>query len=141
MSISSISSSNLLDTTLSTILTAATASTTSTAPSSSSSTGGTSALDKLAQDLADLLKQLAAGDVAASKTDLQKLQADAKAQIEASTTTGATSATSSPSAFSNLLTDLAKSLSTGDTSGALTSLTSFLLGAGQTSGNLLDTTA
>ena len=152
MSISALSTTSLLESQLLEELTdatttaqsssttaASTGSTSSTSSASFESAADTSSQSKLTRDLATLLKDLFAGNVSGSKTDLAQVQKDLKA--DQGSVSAATTSSSEVSPLDKLLSDISTSLSTGNTSGALTDLASFLVQSGQSSGNLVNTQA
>jgi len=117
LSISPISPASLLNSSLATALATSaqqTSSASTTTPASSLLTNPSSnPADVLTQDVVNLLKALASGDVSGAKTDLAKFKTDLKAQ-QATTTS------------SNLVQDttsLLKDLSSGNASAAKTDVT------------------
>jgi hypothetical protein len=144
MSISAVSSSalaqietNLLADLTGTSSTASTASTTATTDSST-----TTATTQLTTDMASLLKDLASGNVSESKTAIAKVQQDLKLQTASADTTDTSSSTSTSSPLDTLLTQIASSLtSTNSTAGSLQDLASYLIQNGQGTGTVVNTTA
>ena len=120
MSISTLTSASLLDDSLTTALTksanqtsAKTASTFSAATTRKSSTSGSSSgssPDLLTQDIINLLKDLAFGDVSGAKNDLVKFKTDLKAQ----------SASVTSNSLAKDATALIKDLASGNSSAAKT---------------------
>jgi hypothetical protein len=123
MSISNLTSASLLDDSLSTGLTtgthqaaaknASTFNTTSPARSGTSGNTSISSPDVLTQDVINLLKALAYGDLSGAKSDLAKFKTDLKSQTP----------TSSPDNLAGDVTSLLKDLATGNNSSAKTDLT------------------
>ena len=124
MSISNLTSASLLDDSLSTGLTtgtrqtaaknASTLSSTSTAKSGAASSGtSTGSPDVLTQDVINLLKALAYGDLSGAKSDLAKFKTDLKSQTPASTQDN----------LAGDVTLLLKDLATGNNSAAKTDAT------------------
>ena len=124
MSISNLTSASLLDDSLSTGLTTgtrqtaakngSTLSTTSTAKSGAASSGtSTGSPDVLTQDVINLLKALAYGDLSGARSDLAKFKTDLKSQTPASTQDN----------LAGDVTLLLKDLATGNNSAAKTDAT------------------
>ena len=124
MSISNLTSASLLDDSLSTGLTtgtrqtaaknASTLSSTSTDKSGAASSGtSTGSPDVLTQDVINLLKALAYGDLSGAKSDLAKFKTDLKSQTPASTQDN----------LAGDVTLLLKDLATGNNSAAKTDAT------------------
>ena len=123
MSISNLTSASLLDDSLSTGLTtgtrqtaaknASTLSATSTARSAASGTTSTGSPDVLTQDVINLLKALAFGDLSGAKSDLAKFKTDLKSQTP----------TSTPDSLAGDVTLLLKDLASGNNSAAKTDVT------------------
>ena len=123
--------------------TSATASTTSTSSTASTTAADptTTATATLTKDLAALLKDLASGNVADSKTAIAKVQQDLKAQTTSDPNSSSTS-TSSTSPLDTLFNQISASLnSTSSTSGSLQDLATYLIQNGQGTGNVVNTTA
>jgi hypothetical protein len=123
VSISNLTSASLLDDSLSTGLTtgtrqsaaknASTLSTTSTARSAASGSTSTGSPDVLTQDVINLLKALAYGDLSGARNDLAKFKTDLKSQTP----------TSTPDNLAGDVTLLLKDLATGNNSAAKTDIT------------------
>ena len=139
MSLSAVSPSSLsqIETTLLAELTSASyTNSNASAVSSTSDPSATSSTTQLTKDLASLLKDLASGNVDESKTAISKVQQDLK------TPTTADASTTSSSPLNNLLSQIAGSLnSTNSTSGSLQDLATYLIQNGQGTGNVVNTTA
>lgn len=128
MSISNLTSASLLDDSLSTGLAtgtrqaaaknASTLNTTSTGRSAASGSTSLNSPDVITQDVINLLKALAFGDLSGAKTDLAKFKTDLKSQA-------------TPAAPDNLagdVTSLLKDLATGNNSAAKTDVTNLTAG-------------
>jgi hypothetical protein len=123
VSISNLTSASLLDDSLSTGLTtgtrqtaaknASTLSTTSTARSAASGSTSTGSPDVLTQDVINLLKALAFGDLSGARSDLAKFKTDLKSQTP----------TSTPDNLAGDVTLLLKDLASGNNSAAKTDVT------------------
>lgn len=113
-------------------------------PTAADSSSDPNALTSLNQDFTTLLKDLASGDVSSSQSAVAKLQADLNAgspTATSATSISSTSSSSSNTTLQNLLTSITSSLSTGDTTGALSSLANYFTQSGtNTTGTLLSTT-
>jgi hypothetical protein len=128
MSISNLTSASLLDDSLSTGLAtgtrqtaaknASTFSVTSTAKSGASSNTSAGTPDVLTQDVINLLKALAYGDLSGAKSDLAKFKTDLKSQTP----------TSTPDNLAGDVTSLLKDLATGNNSAAKTDVTNLTAG-------------
>jgi hypothetical protein len=128
MSISNLTSASLLDDSLSTGLAtgtrqtaaknASTFSVTSTARNGASSSTSANSPDVLTQDVINLLKALAYGDLSGAKSDLAKFKTDLKSQTP----------TSTPDNLAGDVTSLLKDLATGNTSTARRDLTALTAG-------------
>jgi hypothetical protein len=104
-----------------------------TAPSTPSAPP-TAASTQLTRDLASLLKSLASGNVPDASSSIANVQQDLKTQASPD------AATASP--LENLLTQIASSLnSTNSTSGSLENLAAYLIQNGQGAGSVVNTTA
>jgi hypothetical protein len=145
MNISSLTTLDLLlgiDTTsvASTVSAASTSSTTkgSTATSDSQESDGVGAASDspLFKDTVQLLKDLASGDTGAAKADIANLEAALKDR-EALPAGSQTSDRS----LGKLLDTLSTSLESGNSSGALNTLAGYLIGTGNSTGTLVNTTA
>jgi len=114
-----------------------------TAEAASTSSTDPNSLSSIAQDFTSLLKNLSSGDVSGSQSAVAKLQADLNAGGTGSTSsTSSTSTSSTANPLQKLLTSISSSLTSGDTTTALQSLTSFLIqGGSSSSGTLINATA
>jgi hypothetical protein len=99
-----------------------------TAPTSSN------APDVLTQDLINLLKTLATGNISGAKSDVKKLQTDLQAQAAATP-----SGTQATSPLNTLVKNISNALSSGSVQGALQDLANYLVQNGQGSGGLINT--
>lgn len=103
-----------------------------TSTASTSNPGASPATTQLTKDFASLLTDLASGNVTNSKSAITKLQQDLTAQ----------SATATNSPLDNLLTQIAGSLnSTNSTVGSLHDLAAYLIQNGQGTGSAVNTSA
>ncbi len=173
MSISTLSSASLLDDSLTTALTknanqttpksASTFSDANSRKSIHSSSSSGSSPDILTQDMINLLKALAYGDISGAKNGLVKFKTDLKAQAPSigssensaaakadvlrlradlqaqDTSTAASTPTVSP--LESLVAKISDALSSGAVQGAVQDLAGYLVQNGQATGSLLNTSA
>jgi len=90
--------------------------------------------DILTQDLINLLKTLATGNISGARNDINKLQTDLQAQ-----TTANASSTPATSPLNTLVTNISNALNSGSVQGALQDLANYLVQNGQASGGLINT--